>query len=299
MLTFLSRATARLTDFIEDAEFLDALSGPLATGASTLLPRGPVNDLLSGTAGGHPLHPALVLAPLGCWLSATTLDALGGPGSRDAARRLLGVGSAAALPAALAGVNDWMDTTGPEQRVGLVHALVNVSGLTLFTASWWVRGRGHHGVGVALSSGAMALAAAGGWLGGHLAYARGVGVDTTVFQSAVQDWTDVGTEDQVRDGTPILVRAHGIPIMLVRDGATIMALADRCTHRGAPLHEGTINDGCVTCPWHGSQFLLADGAVTHGPATRPQPRFDVRVMDGRLQVRQAGVLTSLRTDPVA
>ncbi|AXH96464.1 Rieske 2Fe-2S domain-containing protein [Ornithinimicrobium avium] len=299
MLTFLSRAAARLTGAVEEAQTLDAVAGPLATAASTVIPRGPVNDLLSGTPAGHPLHPALVMVPLGSWLSATTLDVLGGREGRAAARRLLGVGSLAAVPAALAGVNDWMDTRGPEQRVGLVHALLNVGGLGLFTASWWVRGRGHHGVGVALSSTGMALAAAGGWLGGHLAYARGVGVDTTVFQSAVQEWTDVGTEDLVREDMPILVRAHGIPVMLVRDGSTIVALADRCTHRGAPLHEGTLDDGCVTCPWHGSRFRLADGAVMHGPATRPQPRFEVRVHNGRLEVRQAGELPSLRTNPVS
>lgn len=299
MLTFLSRATDRLTDAIEEAQSLDVLAKPLATGAAKLIPRGPVNDLLSGSGGGHPIHPAMVLTPLGSWLSAALLDAFGGLESRQAARRLLALGGLAALPAALTGINDWMDTEGPEQRVGLVHALLNVAGLGLFTASWWVRGQGQHRTGVVLSSGGMGLVAGAGWLGGHLAYARGVGVDTTAFQSAVQDWTDVGTEDSVPEGAPILVRAHGTPVLLVRDAGAIVALADRCTHRGAPLHEGTVSEGCVTCPWHGSQFRLADGAVTHGPATRPQPRFDVRVIDGRLQVRQAGVLGSLRTHPIS
>lgn len=299
MLSTITSASNRLTDVLERARGLDGLAKPLSKAVAKVIPRGPVNDLLSGTAMGHPAHPAVVLMPLGSWLSATLLDAFGGPGSQDAARRLLCAGNVAALPVALSGANDWMDTEGPERRVGLVHALANVGSLSLFTASWVVRRRGDHRTGVALSACGMALASGAGWLGGHLAYAMGVGVDTTAFQSSVEEWTEVGTEDQVREDAPIMVRAHGIPILLARDQGTIVALADRCTHRGAPLHEGTIADGCVTCPWHGSQFNLADGSVQHGPASRPQPRFDVRVSDGRVQVRQGSQVGSLKTNPVS
>ncbi len=299
MASTMARATTRLTDLIERSPALDAVAKPLAAGVSKLIPRGPINDILSGTVSGHPAHPALVLAPLGAWLSATALDLFGGRGSRDAAQRLLGIGNLAALPAALSGANDWMDTRGPEQRVGVVHGLANVGGLTLFTASWLARRRGDHRTGVVLSLFGMALATGSGWLGGHLAYARGVGVDTTAFQSSVKEWTEVSTEDQVHDNVPMLVRAHGVPIMLMRDRGVIVALADRCTHRGGPLHEGTVGDGCVTCPWHGSRFRLVDGAVDHGPATRPQPRFDVRVSDGRIEVRQGSMAGSLKTNPVS
>lgn len=76
----------------------------------------------------------------------------------------------------------------------------------------------------------------------------GVGVDATADQSSIDDWTEVGSEDNVRDDLPVMVRANGIPIQLVRDHGTMVALADRCTHRGGPLHEGTVQDGCVTYP---------------------------------------------------
>ncbi len=298
MLASTTTATDRVTGAIENATFLERLAEPLATAAAKVIGRGPVNDALSGTATGHPVHPALVLAPLGSWLSATLLDVVGGYDSRDSAMRLVGLGNLAALPAAAAGINDWIDTEGPERRVGLVHALANVGGLGLFTASWFARRRGDHRRGVALSLGGMALTSGAGWLGGHLAYARGVGVDTTAFQHVVDDWTDVGSEDQIQDGDPILVHANGIPILVLRDRGVVRALADRCTHRGAPLHEGSVQDGCVTCPWHGSRFRLADGAVTHGPATRPQPAFDVRVSSGRVEVHQRGAVGSLKTNPV-
>jgi nitrite reductase/ring-hydroxylating ferredoxin subunit len=52
-----------------------------------------------------------------------------------------------------------------------------------------------------------------------------------------------------------------------------------------PLSDGDLSDGCITCPWHGSIFRLADGSVARGPATAPQPVFDTRTRDGILQVR--------------
>ena len=87
-----------------------------------------------------------------------------------------------------------------------------------------------------------------------------------------------------------------IPVLLARRGGGVTAFADRCSHRGAPLHEGEVSGGCVTCPWHDSVFA-ADGTVLSGPATRPQPVLDVRVVDGRVQVRRHEERT-LRTNPV-
>jgi nitrite reductase/ring-hydroxylating ferredoxin subunit len=77
-----------------------------------------------------------------------------------------------------------------------------------------------------------------------------------------------------------------VPVLLSRLDGGIVALDDRCTHRGGPLHEGVVADGCVTCPWHGSTFDLRTGYVVSGPASRPEPRFEVRTVDGRVQVRR-------------
>jgi nitrite reductase/ring-hydroxylating ferredoxin subunit len=51
------------------------------------------------------------------------------------------------------------------------------------------------------------------------------------------------------------------------------------------LHEGSIEGGRVTCPWHASMFNLADGSLVRGPATAPQPSYEVRVQDGKIEVR--------------
>ena len=79
--------------------------------------------------------------------------------------------------------------------------------------------------------------------------------------------------------------ADGVDVLLVRQGGRVYALANRCTHRGGPLHQGRLSDGCVECPWHKSVFRLDDGSVERGPAAYPQRSFDVRVADGEIFVR--------------
>ena len=69
-------------------------------------------------------------------------------------------------------------------------------------------------------------------------------------------------------------------------GQTVHALANRCTHRGGPLHEGEVADGQVTCPWHGSRFELSTGSVCAGPAASPQPLYEARAREGQIEVRQ-------------
>jgi len=92
---------------------------------------------------------------------------------------------------------------------------------------------------------------------------------------------------------PLAINAGMMPdiagrdVLLVRQGGAVRALADRCNHRGGPLHRGALEDGCVTCPWHASRFRLEDGSVDRGPATSPQPTYDVRVAGDRIEIRSA------------
>jgi nitrite reductase/ring-hydroxylating ferredoxin subunit/uncharacterized membrane protein len=287
--TALDRAVER----VEDAEWLDRVSEPLVDALTRFVPDGPVKDLLSGTPLAHPAHPMLVAVPIGAWTSASVFDATG---DRRTAGRLVGLGVVAAVPAALTGLADWLTTSGPERRVGLVHAASNYGALALQVSSWAARRKNRHLRGAALSAAALALTGVAGWLGGHLAYAMGVGVDTTAFQHLPTEWTDVCSETDVRDA-PSMYSVDGVPVVVYRvDGRTV-ALADRCTHRGGPLHEGEVgDDGCITCPWHGSRFDPS-GRVRSGPATRPQPTLDVRTRGGRVEVRRDEQRT-LRLNPI-
>lgn len=271
---------------VETWKALDEVAEPLARAVGRAARPAPVRNVLSGTVIGHPLHPLLTDVPIGAWTMAAMLDLAGGPGTARAADLLVAAGLASAVPTAATGLNDWSDTQGADRRVGLVHATANSVALTFYTASLAARLRGRRGAGKALALAGYGCVVGGGYLGGHLVYARGVNVNRTAWRRGPRRWTDVLADADLAAGGHRRVQAGSVSVLLVRDGNRIEALDSVCSHMGGPLEEGTIDGGCVTCPWHGSTFRLADGAVVRGPATAPQPGYETRVEDGRIQVRR-------------
>lgn len=282
-----SPALHTVPERLANVEQLDRAARPLATVARKLGP-GKVKDALSGTWLGHALHPVLSDLPIGTWTSATFLDVLGGEESAPAAERLIGAGILASLPTAVTGATEWADTERSDasvRRLGVVHATANVVALTFFAGSFLARKRGNRGRGKALSLAGLGALTVGGHLGGHLSYAKGVGVDQTTFEERPTDWRPALADAALAEGERRLVDVDGAGVVVGRDGGVLFALANRCCHRGGPLHRGTLANGEITCPWHGSTFRVGDGSVVRGPAAYPQPVYDVRVEDGTIEVR--------------
>jgi nitrite reductase/ring-hydroxylating ferredoxin subunit/uncharacterized membrane protein len=272
---------------IEQLGALDSVSEGLQKAVRTLVPQDSrLKDLLSGTWLGHPLHPPLTDAVIGAWTSALLLDLFGGKGARAASDRLVGIGVLAAVPTAAAGLSDWAELRDGTRRVGSVHAVGNTTALVLHVLSLGARRRGHRGRGLAFSALGYAGATFSAWLGGHLSFAKGVGVNQTAFEEAPSDWTAVLDDAELGERKLTPASAAGTGVLLVRTAARVHALADRCSHRGCSLHEGTLNsDDTITCPCHGSTFRL-DGTIVKGPATSPQPSFEARTSAGRVEVRR-------------
>jgi nitrite reductase/ring-hydroxylating ferredoxin subunit/uncharacterized membrane protein len=277
-------ALARAVERLGVDERLDQFAGPLGDSVRHALDRQPAKDLLSGTWLGHPLHPLLTDLPIGFWTSAFTLDLVGGRHSRPAATQLVAWGVVSAVPTALTGASDWGDTTGPARRIGFVHAAANSTALACYAASWWSRVRGHHARGIAYAMAGATAATVGGYLGGHLLQTMGVGVDQTVTSSPPSDWTRVAATEAVTQ-KPRRVLAGEAPVVVLRHDDDVVALDARCPHRGAPMDEGAVRDGCIVCPWHGSVFRLDDGALVQGPSTVPLPVYECRVGRDGVEVR--------------
>lgn len=134
---------------------------------------------------GHPIHPMLVVFPLGLLATAVVFDVifLISETSRWAlvSYYMIGAGVVGGLVAALFGWLDWIAIPGGTRakRIGLWHGLLNVTVLGLFALSWFLRG-GNPGlpptgaVVAALAGAAITVVAA--WLGGELVNRLGVGV---------------------------------------------------------------------------------------------------------------------------
>jgi nitrite reductase/ring-hydroxylating ferredoxin subunit len=128
---------------------------------------------------------------------------------------------------------------------------------------------------------------AGGYLGGHLSYVLGIGVDHTAFEQPPSEWTDVAAVDDLTAGTPKRVDVDGAAILLLAREDGIHAIGAVCPHLGGPLDEGEIEGDTVTCPWHGSVFCISDGSLQHGPSATAVTAYDVMTESGRVYVREA------------
>ena len=253
-----------------------------------------VRDALHGVWLGHPLHPALTDIPIGTWTAAAILDLV--PGTGPAAATLIATGCVGSVPTVLAGWADWSELHEQQQRVGLVHAAAGAAAFSCYVASLAARARVGQLRGKAWSYAGFALVSVGGYLGGHLAYRQAAGVN---HAEAVPHVFPQGWHGDRRAGRPSGRRARrsrtvdGIDLVVVRRGGHVDVLGRRLLAprprrcRRAASRRRQVK-GCVVCPWHGSTFRLSDGAVVHGPATAPMPRFETRIVDGAVEVMLPG-----------
>jgi nitrite reductase/ring-hydroxylating ferredoxin subunit/uncharacterized membrane protein len=248
-----------------------------------------VRDLLHGVWLGHPLHPAMVQVPVGAWISAAIVDLM--PGQRRAATALVGIGTASALPAAVAGLNDWAALSRDQRRIGLVHAAANTIGVTLYASSLAARLNGRHNLGRALSYLGLSAASTGAYLGGHLAYKQGAQVSQSISELHLvsEGWHPLGDMSTLPQRQLVTREIDDVSVILYRHGEDVTVMLERCPHQSGPLGEGEVQEidghACVVCPWHGSTFRLNGGEVVHGPSGNDQVVLPTRVVNGRLEAR--------------
>lgn len=254
--------------------------------AALLKPLGPLKDVLHGRWLGHPLHSAVTDIPIGALLVSVLLDLLD---LRAAADVSLVVAIAFMLLAAVSGVADYVDTDGRARERATVHSALMVVGLVVLVVSLALRAGDppERTVPVILSIIGLLLVTAGAYVGGDVVYLLGNMVSRHAFRGPGTKWvaldlaptglTDLGL---LPEATPTRVRAGINDLVVVRVGDTLHALHAVCAHAGAPLAEGTIVDGCLECPWHGSRFRLGDGRAQRGPTVYDQPAYEIRTTEG-------------------
>jgi uncharacterized membrane protein len=144
---------------------------------------------------GHPIHAMLIVFPVGLFLTAFVFDVLGmitaTPIWKTVAFYTIAAGIIGGLAAAVFGFIDYLGLTDRVARMATWHMVLNLTVVSLFAVSWVLRtARGEAWIG-AESRVPQMLAIAGallllvsGWLGGHLVYVHGIGVDTRARERA-------------------------------------------------------------------------------------------------------------------
>lgn len=164
---------------------------------------------------GHSIHPMLVMFPLGLLSLVPVFDvvrmATGNPMWSEFAFWLCIIGIAGGLVAAVPGFIDWLAIPHGmrAKRIGLTHAIVNVTAIGLFSISWVLRlARGVADPGVApfiLALGGLSFALVGGWFGGELVERLSMGVhdDANLNAPSSLDESLLMRRDQERYRPPV------------------------------------------------------------------------------------------------
>ncbi|HXX62102.1 MAG TPA: Rieske (2Fe-2S) protein [Candidatus Sulfotelmatobacter sp.] len=236
----------------------------------------PVRDFLNGRWLGHPLHALLTDVPIGVLTLVILLDAVGQSVAADVA---LTFGVLTLLAAALAGLADYSDTDGRARVRATVHGTLMTVALVLYVLSLALRAAGgERAVSITVSIVAYFVLAAGAYVGGDVVYLLGNMVDRHAWRPAGAKWATLEVGDLPED-RPVKAKSGLQNLVLVRHGERIQALHEQCAHAGGPLSQGTLIDGCLECPWHGSRFRLADGRAVRGPSVYDQPAYEVRTTE--------------------
>jgi nitrite reductase/ring-hydroxylating ferredoxin subunit/uncharacterized membrane protein len=252
-----------------------------------------IRDLLNGRWLGHPLHSVLTDAPIGILFLVIVLDILDLRSGADVA---LVVGILAMLAAALAGFADYSDTDGTARERATVHSTLMVVALLVYVASLVIRGAGGDDRTAAVWTSVVAflILAAGAYVGGDVVYALGYMVSRHAFRGAGTKWialepAELDEAGNIPEGKPVKAKLGINSLALVRQGEAVLALHDTCAHAGGPLSGGTIEDGCLVCPWHFSKYRLTDGRARRGPTVYDQPAYEVRRTEaGGWEARRRG-----------
>ncbi|HSL33982.1 MAG TPA: Rieske 2Fe-2S domain-containing protein [Candidatus Limnocylindrales bacterium] len=247
----------------------------------------PVKDFLNGTWLGHPVHAALTDLPIGVLTVSIILDLIDQPVAADVA---LLVGVLSIVAAAVAGLADYTDTDGTARMRATVHATLMTASLIVFAASLAIRAGNpaDRTIAIALVVVGYVVMSASAAIGGDVVFLIGTHVNRHAWRGAGAKWVplELGDLADIPEGGPTKAKAGINTLVLVRTGETILALHETCAHAGGPLAEGTLVDGCIQCPWHGSRYRLTDGHVRRGPSMYDQPAYEVRRGDAGWEVRR-------------
>ncbi|MFD2083409.1 Uncharacterized membrane protein [Actinopolymorpha cephalotaxi] len=143
---------------------------------------------------GHPLHPALVTIPIGCWVASFVFDVVSRFSSMpvlfaEGSHWLVGIGLVGAVVAAAVGLLDFLVIPGRTRayRTAVLHMSLNLVVIVLYVVNFFMRANPLGPVGwgqLVLSAVGLSLLGGSGYLGGELTFRYGVRVAAESTQAA-------------------------------------------------------------------------------------------------------------------
>ena len=110
---------------------------------------------------------------------------------------------------------------------------------------------------------------------------REVKKDNQKFGHAVGEFVYVCNTNEFQEGKAKIFCIDKERVAVYKHENKLYAIHNVCKHQGGPLGEGRILDGCITCPWHGYQYLPQNGQ-SPPPFTEKVSTYDLKVSDGKV-----------------
>jgi nitrite reductase/ring-hydroxylating ferredoxin subunit/uncharacterized membrane protein len=250
----------------------------------------------------HPIHPMLVVLPLGLFVGSWIFDLIGKATNNEllwaASYYCVIAGLIGGFCAAIPGLIDWMSVVPPRSSAkqrGLIHGGLNTLVLIAFLVIAVHRSAAigePGGFELGLITVAIIVLAISGWLGGTLSYRNQIGVDHRYANAGnwkereLESWERPAcNQSELGEGQMMLVRVGTERVVVGRCAEGVTAFGDHCTHKGGSLADGALVGCTVQCPWHGSQFDVHTGRVIAGPAKSKIDTYDIDIRSGEVYIR--------------
>jgi nitrite reductase/ring-hydroxylating ferredoxin subunit len=135
-------------------------------------------------------------------------------------------------------------------------------------------------------------------LGLHFAAAQKERVlDRAAITQTADGFVDVCAVADIPENRARIACVAGERVAIFKYDGKISAISNVCQHQNGPLGEGKILNGCITCPWHGYQYLPETGA-SPPPFVEKVPTFNIRLSNGRVLVDPQPNPAGTRAQPV-
>lgn len=101
----------------------------------------------------------------------------------------------------------------------------------------------------------------------------------------MSSWVKVSKADDIGP-EGLAVTVGGEPVLLVKKGDEIFAIANVCSHQEMELRGGELEGGSWVCPHHGARFGLGDGRALSMPAVDDIKVYRVTLENGDVLVEE-------------
>ena len=121
-------------------------------------------------------------------------------------------------------------------------------------------------------------------------------LDRMQLNTAAEGFLDAGPAESISEKCGRVVTLGNERVAIFRYDGKVSAVSNVCRHQNGPLGEGTIVDGCITCPWHGYQYLPETGA-SPPPFPEKVETYRTRVVNGRVWIHPHAHPPGTRIEP--